>query len=165
MRIEHQESKLPTRIYKVLTKSSRETQELAGKLTPLLRSGDVLSLTGDLGAGKTCFTHGLARGLGIEKKITSPTFNLIKEYKNAFSLYHFDVYRLQSLTELMELGYEEYFYGDGVTVIEWGDKIAPLLPPAYLEIEFRRLLEENLREVHIIPRGGDWDERVGRWLS
>ncbi len=156
---------MPTRIYEVLTKSSRETQELAGKLAPLLRPGDVLSLTGDLGAGKTCFTQGLARGLGIEKKITSPTFNLIKEYKNAFPLYHFDVYRLQSPTELMELGYEEYFYGDGVTVIEWGDKIAPLLPPAYLEIEFRRVLKENLREVRIIPRDGDWNERVGRWLS
>ncbi len=151
----------------VLTKSSSETQKLAEMLALFLKTGDTISLTGDLGAGKTCFTQGLARGLGIDRKITSPTFTLIKEYMSTSSLpfYHFDVYRLKSLQEMLDIGYEEYFFGNGITVIEWGDRVAPLLPDDFLEIRFKRLLKENVREIDIIPHGERWKETAEKWLK
>jgi len=151
----------------VFTKSSFETKKLAEKLAPLLRAGDVISLTGDLGAGKTCFVQGLACGLGVNKKITSPTFALIKEYLNSSNIpfYHFDVYRLKSLQEMLDIGYEEYFFGEGITVVEWGDKIAPLLPDEFLEIKFKRLSNENLREISIISHGKRWEETAKNWLK
>ncbi len=152
------------KILKVNTKSVDETQRLGEKLASFLKPGDILSLTGDLGAGKTCFTQGVARGLGIKRRITSPTFNLIKEYKNTLPLYHFDVYRIDTLEEMRDLGYEEYFFGEGITVIEWGDKIRPILPPNLLEIEFKRLLEANEREIHIFIFSQDWINRLSPFL-
>lgn len=159
------ETALSEKTFKIITKSAKETQKLGKKLASLLKPDDVLSLTGDLGAGKTCFTQGIALGLGIKRRITSPTFNLIKEYKTTFPLYHFDVYRINSLEEMEDLGYEEYFFGKGVTVIEWGDKIAPLLPPDHLEIEFKRLLKENEREIYFIVHGKNWTKRLIPFLS
>jgi tRNA threonylcarbamoyladenosine biosynthesis protein TsaE len=149
----------------ITTTSPRETQQLASRLVPFLSAGDVIGLTGDLGAGKTCFTQGLARALGIKGRITSPTFNLIKEYRGRLPLYHFDVFRLESIREMFELDYEGYFFGEGVTVIEWGDKVAPLLPREYLEIEFRRLAKENYRKIRIKPHGAGWQERINKWLK
>lgn len=153
----------------VRTGSPRETKRLAAALSHYLRAGDVISLTGELGAGKTCFTQGLAQSLGIKENITSPTFNLIKEYKNHIPLYHFDVYRLTSPEELYDLGYEEYFYGDGVTVIEWGDKIEELLPDVFLRIEFQRLLDltldDNVREIRISYTGGRWKRILQEWIE
>lgn len=137
---------------------------MARKLASFLKAGDIISLTGDLGAGKTCFVQGLAKGLGIKNRITSPTFNLIKEYKGKIPLYHFDIYRLENLSELINLGYEEYFYGQGITVIEWGDKIRPLLGSEYLEIEFKLKTKMNERIIHISTYGHIWEERVKRWL-
>ncbi|MEW6189136.1 MAG: tRNA (adenosine(37)-N6)-threonylcarbamoyltransferase complex ATPase subunit type 1 TsaE [Actinomycetota bacterium] len=151
--------------FKVVTYSPEETKELARRLAPLLRAGDVLSLTGDLGAGKTCFTQGLGEALGIKRRITSPTFNLIKEYKNTLPLYHFDLYRLDSPLEMLDLGYEEYFFGDGITVIEWGDKVVSLLPSNYLEISFKRLLDENVRELRIFPHGPYWEKATKEWIK
>ncbi len=151
--------------FKIITHSPRETQRLASSLCQYLRAGDVISLTGDLGAGKTCFTQGLAQSLGIRERITSPTFNLIKEYKNSMPLYHFDVYRLAAPDDLFDLGYEEYFYGDGITIIEWGDKIQALLPAVFLRIEFRRLPDENSRELTVSSRGARWEEVVEQWLE
>lgn len=148
----------------IRTHSPHETQSLAASLSSHLKAGDVISLTGDLGAGKTCFTQGLAKSLGIKERITSPTFNLIKEYKNTISLYHFDVYRLKSPDELYDLGFEEYFYGDGITIIEWGDKIEPFLPSAFLRIEFKRSLDENVREINITYQGERWENVVEKWI-
>jgi len=133
-------------------------------LAPFLQPGDVISLTGDLGAGKTCFAQGLARGLKIKRQITSPTFNIIKEYSGILPLYHFDLYRFQSPEQLVELGYEEYFFGEGVSVVEWGNKVSQLFPSAYLEIEFTRLGEKT-RRLTISGRGRRWQERVRRWLD
>ncbi len=120
------------------TESEAQTRALGAKLAPRLRPGDLLSLTGDLGAGKTRFTQGIAAALGITELVTSPTFTIIKEYPGPLPLYHFDVYRIKSTSEMDPLGYEEYFYGDGATVVEWGDKIEPLLPPDHLTIEIHR---------------------------
>jgi tRNA threonylcarbamoyladenosine biosynthesis protein TsaE len=149
----------------LITNSAEETQNLAASLAPLLKAGDVINLSGDLGAGKTCFTKGVARGLGIKDKVTSPTFNLIKEYMNSFPLYHFDVYRLDGPDELGDLGYEEYFYGTGITIIEWGDKILSLLPEIHLRIEFKRLLDEEARELRISYQEMHWEEIVKNWLD
>lgn len=152
----------------IRTNSPQETQNLAACLSHYLKAGDVISLTGDLGAGKTCFAQGLARSLGIKERITSPTFNLIKEYKNTMPLYHFDVYRLASPSDLYDLGYEEYFYGEGVTIIEWGDKIEPLLPAVFLRIEFHRLVNrvlDDVREIRISHQGERWKNTLQEWVE
>ena len=100
------------------------------ELARQLRAGDVVALIGDLGSGKTTLTKYIAEGLGICEPVTSPTFTIIQEYEGGrLPLYHFDVYRLSGEADLEALGYEEYFYGDGVTVVEWADKISGALPP------------------------------------
>ncbi len=115
--------------------SSKETQYFGEEFGKLLAPGCIIALYGDLGAGKTCFTQGLAKGLKVQEEyITSPTFTLINEYKGVMPMYHFDVYRLCGPEELEELGYEEYFYGRGVSIIEWAEKIEDLLPEDYLKI-------------------------------
>ena len=120
---------------KVITNSPVETRRLGEKLGRLLAPGDLIALTGELGAGKTVLVQGIAAGLGIEDTVTSPTFLIIKEYPGKIPLYHIDAYRLAGPDELLDLGYEEYFFGQGVTVIEWADLILDLLPPAYLRID------------------------------
>lgn len=154
-----------TKTFTITTKSAEETQKLAEKLCPHLSIGDILSLTGDLGAGKTCFVKGLARGLGIGRIVTSPTFNLIREYLGQLPLYHFDVYRIENPSELFNLGYEEYFYGDGVTVIEWGDKISKLIPPNHLAIDFRYFGDTNQRRLEIIPGNIEWETKARKWVK
>ena len=138
--------------------SPEETFDYGSKLAPLLQPGDLISLTGDLGAGKTVFTKGLAKGLGVKENITSPTFIIISEYAGRLPFYHFDVYRLHS-DELTDLGYEDYFYGAGVTVVEWGDKIQDKLPTDYLSIDFTYGKEELKRALEF--RGhGNWQIRI-----
>lgn len=135
----------------IVTSSPQESQELGQQIAALLRPGDVLTLTGDLGAGKTCFTQGIGRGLGIKRPVTSPTFNLIKEYQGKYPLYHFDLYRIEE-EEMTELGYEDYFYGEGITVIEWPEKAGSLLPAERLEIKISRG-EGEKRIFHFFPLG------------
>lgn len=119
-----------------ISKSIDETIGIGEKLAGTLKAGDVVALIGDLGAGKTVFTKGIARGLGVRdtRYVNSPTFVIIKEYKGRLPLYHFDIYRLNKSSELDADLYEEYFYGDGVTVVEWADKIRELLPRKYIEV-------------------------------
>lgn len=148
----------------VITHSPEETRELAKKLAPKLSAGDVINLSGDLGAGKTVFTKGLAKGLEIDEPVTSPTFTIIKEYEGRLPLYHFDVYRLFEPDELDELGVDEYFYGDGVSVVEWGDKVKELLPDVHLEVKMLRLVDENFRRIEISPYGESWQRKVDEWL-
>jgi len=106
-----------------------ETEAFGRRLAAVLKAGDVVALTGDLGTGKTTLTKYIAAELGVQRAVTSPTFTIIKEYTDGrLPLYHFDVYRLESDEEMDELGYEEYFYGPGVTVVEWADKISGCLP-------------------------------------
>lgn len=119
----------------IYIKNENETKkfgiELAGKLTP----GIVISLIGDLGTGKTALTKAIAEGLGITDIITSPTFNIVKEYDSGrLPLYHFDVYRIGDVDEMYELGYEEYFYGNGVSIVEWADLIEELIPENAIHI-------------------------------
>ncbi|WEG17214.1 tRNA (adenosine(37)-N6)-threonylcarbamoyltransferase complex ATPase subunit type 1 TsaE [Alkalihalophilus pseudofirmus] len=116
----------------IKTTSPEETAQLAERVGELVQAGDVLTLEGDLGAGKTSFTKGLAKGLGVTRVVSSPTFTIIKEYKGRIPLYHMDVYRLDEGAE--ELGLEEYFEGEGVSVIEWASIIREQLPNDRLDI-------------------------------
>jgi|NGEPerStandDraft_6_1074524.scaffolds.fasta_scaffold09220_4 tRNA threonylcarbamoyladenosine biosynthesis protein TsaE len=135
----------------IISVSADQTWEIAHFIGGKLRKGDVLALSGELGSGKTCFTGGLARGLGVDEKyqITSPTFTLINEYPARFNkLYHFDVYRLNSYSEFEDLGYEEYFCSDGIVVIEWAEKIVQILPADTFFINFK-YIDENRRKIII----------------
>jgi tRNA threonylcarbamoyladenosine biosynthesis protein TsaE len=111
------------------TYNPAETEAFGEKMGREAKAGQVYCLSGDLGVGKTVFTKGFAKGLDITEHVTSPTFTIINEYEGRLPLYHFDVYRVYDEDELFELGYEEYFYGEGVCVVEWADLIEDLLPP------------------------------------
>jgi len=121
----------------IRTTSPEETTALGEELGKLLAPGDVVALYGDLGAGKTTLTRGIAVGLGLAADIQSPTFTLIHEHPGAIPLYHIDLYRLSNEREAESLGVEEYVYGDGVTVIEWGEKVQSILPAERLDITVR----------------------------
>lgn len=136
--------------YKVNTSSPEETMALAERLGRLVWSGAVLTLEGNLGAGKTHFTKGLAKGLEVKRTVNSPTFTIIKEYKGRLPLYHMDVYRVCDGDE--ELGFDEYFYGEGVTVIEWASLIKEQLPSERLEIEITHQGEFG-RKIIFTPKG------------
>ena len=124
--------------------SPEETFAIGKEIGEQLKPGDVYCLIGDLGVGKTVFTQGLAKGLGIEEPINSPTFTIIQEYhEGRIPLYHFDVYRIGDVSEMDELGYEEYFYGDGACLIEWGNLIEEILPKETVTITIEKYLEKG----------------------
>lgn len=138
------------------TNNAEETRNLAKSIAEKLTSGSVLTLEGDLGAGKTTFTKGLALGLGINRNVNSPTFTIIKEYKGGrLPLYHMDVYRLEDEAE--DLGFDEYFQGDGVTVVEWAHLIESQLPLERIDISIKYIDETN-RELMMTPYGKFYDE-------
>ncbi len=116
------------------TRSVEQTRDLAEALAPLARPGDVVVLAGDLGAGKTAFVQGFGRGLGITERITSPTFTLVHVYEGRLPVHHLDVYRLEQLSEALDLGLPEMLDDGGVVLIEWGEAILPVLPHDYLEV-------------------------------
>ncbi|SEI13109.1 tRNA threonylcarbamoyladenosine biosynthesis protein TsaE [Halobacillus karajensis] len=122
-------------VFEWKSSSVEETQRVAEQLGERLRPGDVLTLEGDLGAGKTTFTKGLGKGLGVKRTINSPTFTIMKEYQGRVPFYHMDVYRLEDSDE--DLGFDEYFDGDGVTVVEWAQFIEEFLPKERLDITIR----------------------------
>ena len=116
-----------TRVYE--TASPEETMQIGQKMGEEARAGLVISLDGDLGVGKTVFTKGVALGLGISESVVSPTFTIVQEYEGGrLPMYHFDVYRIDDPDEMYEIGYEEYFYGEGVTLVEWATLIGELMP-------------------------------------
>lgn len=122
---------------KIVSNSAKETKDIAQKLAKFLLPGNVIALVGNLGSGKTTFVKGLAAGLGCrESDVLSPTFVLMHQYQGRLTLNHFDLYRLKDIRQLEDTGYEEYFYGSGITVIEWADKIKESLPKEYLEVKF-----------------------------
>ncbi len=123
------------RIYTVITNNPEETIELGKKLGNILNKGDLIAVNGELGTGKTCLIKGIAIGLKSREDASSPSFSIIKEYSAKIPIYHFDLYRLRKSEDIEELGYEEYFYGEGITLIEWADKIENYLPEKLLLIE------------------------------
>ncbi|MFZ5944416.1 MAG: tRNA (adenosine(37)-N6)-threonylcarbamoyltransferase complex ATPase subunit type 1 TsaE [Bacillota bacterium] len=143
----------------VITKQEKETEYVGQRMAKYLEPGDFIALIGQLGAGKTVFSKGIARGLGIEEDITSPTFTIIHEYTNGrIPLFHMDVYRLKDVQEMDDLGYEEYFYGNGVTVVEWADIIRDILPAEHLALVFNQ--GEEGREICFYPQGEKYKRLV-----
>ncbi len=131
----------------LLSRSPQETRAVGERLGARLGPGAVVACIGELGAGKTCFLQGLARGLGVRGPVTSPTFVLINQYRGRLPVYHLDAYRTASLRELADLGIEEMLRGDGVTMIEWADKLLPLLPPRTITVTITGLGDEPRRIV------------------
>ncbi|MTI80290.1 MAG: tRNA (adenosine(37)-N6)-threonylcarbamoyltransferase complex ATPase subunit type 1 TsaE [Firmicutes bacterium] len=139
--------------------SPEETRRVGELLGQLAKPEDVLCLYGDLGAGKTHFSQGVAKGLGVEEYVNSPTFTLINEYQGHYPFYHMDVYRLGDADDMADLGYEEYFYGEGVTLIEWADVVKEVLPDSRLDIEITSLGETE-RQLRFIPVGSRFENLV-----
>ena len=139
-----------------------ETQALAGALAPLLRAGDLLLLSGDLGAGKTAFTQGLGRGLGVTDPITSPTFTLANEYDGArLRVHHLDVYRMESMAEVFDVDLPDLLDDDAVVVIEWGEAIVASVPADYLAVELLLGDGDDDRILHLRAVGPSWARRWG----
>ena len=145
---------------KLITKSVEETLEIGEQLGKLLNKGNIVCLSGDLGAGKTAFTKGIAKGMGVFDYVTSPTYTIINEYEGRLPLYHFDVYRLNNVEEMYELGYEEYFFGDGVVVLEWADIVRDIIPGERLWITILNTKGDNSREIIMEPTGEAYNNIV-----
>ena len=140
--------------YELNLYSAEETQQFAERLGGMLKPGSLLLLEGDLGAGKTTFTKGLAKGLGVKRTVNSPTFTIIKEYQGSMPLYHMDVYRIGGSYE--DLGFDEYFEGEGVSVVEWAHLIEEQLPAERLEL-FIYHRGESERQLVIKPVGDRYE--------
>ena len=136
----------------VESQSPDHTFLLGEFLGAIAAPGDIYCLSGDLGAGKTVFARGVANGLGVTGRVASPTFTLINEHPGRIPFYHMDVYRLGGPDEMADLGYEEYFYGQGVTLLEWAGVVAELLPEERLEINILQTGDDS-REISFVPRG------------
>lgn len=135
-----------------ISNSEEETIEIAKHIGAKAEKGQVYCLVGDLGVGKTVFTKGFAKGMGIEEHITSPTFTIVNSYEGSkMPLYHFDVYRIQDIEEMDEIGYEEYFYGDGISFIEWANYIEELVPEDAIWLYIKKDLSKgyDYREIFI----------------
>ncbi len=142
------------------TRSSEETFSLAARVGTILRAGDVVALAGDLGMGKTVFAKGLACALGVDEVVVSPTFTLVREYEGRVPLVHVDVYRLDHLQELHDVGFDELLGGRAVTVVEWGDRVGALLPVERLDVLLTPGDGDDDRLVTFVPAGRSWAVRV-----
>lgn len=138
------------------TRSSEETRSLAARVGTILRAGDVIALAGDLGMGKTVFAKGIARALDVDEEVVSPTFTLVREYDGRLPLVHVDVYRLDHLQELHDVGFDELLGGGAVTVVEWGDRVSALLPADRLDVWLAAGDDDDDRVVTFVPAGRSW---------
>jgi tRNA threonylcarbamoyladenosine biosynthesis protein TsaE len=153
---------------RLVSHSPAQTRKIAATVAGALRLGDVVALTGELGAGKTCFVQGAAAALGVQGRVTSPSFVLRREYQGQMPILHLDVYRLSTLQEVLDIGYHEVLDHDWVTFIEWGDAMDPLLPVDHLEVEIRlpepvgpcQDVDAELRLLVICAHGDDWAKRM-----
>ena len=154
------------------TNSAEGTRAVAEAIGTLLEPGDVVSLTGDLGAGKTAFVQGAARALGVAEPVLSPTFTLVREYEGTTRVYHLDVYRLDRLQDVLDLGFDEMLDLGGIVLIEWGDAIQALLPESYLQVELTMPHDEpeTVRRLVADAQGPGWalrwerlEQLVGPW--
>lgn len=147
---------------KIISTSVQETIRIGRRIASKLKPGDIVCLFGQLGSGKTVLTKGIASSLGIRKEnCISPTFILVRQHrvKNNFFLYHFDLYRVDSVEEIIDLGYEEYFYGEGITVVEWADRLNGLMPKEYLKIELA-CLRDSRRKIELSAFGRRYEDMI-----
>ena len=143
---------------KIYLDGEEQTKEIGYRLGKLLTPGSVICLIGDLGAGKTTMTQSLAKAIGVDDYITSPTFTIVNEYEGNMPLYHFDVYRIGSSEEMYDIGYDEYINSDGVCIIEWANLIEDILPEEYLHIELK--YKDMSREMILNPVGKRYEKLV-----
>lgn len=142
-----------------LIDSLEKTLDLGYQIGKLVNPGDIICLTGDLGTGKTHLTKGIAKGMQIDDYITSPTFTIVNEYEGRLKLYHFDVYRVNDPDEIAAIGFDEYIFGDGVSVIEWSNYIEDLIPEEHLSINISKIynINENFRKIEINYKNKRYD--------
>ena len=139
------------------TRSAMETYQLGVELGKKAQKGQVYTMVGDLGVGKTVFTQGLAEGLGITEPISSPTFTIVQEYdEGRLPFYHFDVYRIGDISEMDEIGFEDYVYGEGVSLIEWANLIEEILPKNRVDITIEKDLTQGFDYRKITIEGSEW---------
>lgn len=135
-----------------ISNNPEETKHIAGQFAQTLKAGDVAAFFGELGSGKTTFIAGICEALAVKGDVTSPTFTLIHEYSGRLPIYHFDFYRIEHAQDIWQLGWEDYFYGDGLCLIEWADRILDFLPPKRIEIHLRNRFDlgaPNRRDIQI----------------
>ncbi|MCT4784661.1 MULTISPECIES: tRNA (adenosine(37)-N6)-threonylcarbamoyltransferase complex ATPase subunit type 1 TsaE [Exiguobacterium] len=149
-------------MYTLITHSAAETQAVAEKLAARVTAGTVITLNGDLGAGKTTFTQGFGKGLGVKRNVNSPTFTIMKQYQGRLPLYHMDVYRLEDTGD--DIGLEEYINGDGVAIVEWSNLIESSLPTERLAITIERVGDEE-RRLTFAPVGQKYETIVQEVLA
>jgi tRNA threonylcarbamoyladenosine biosynthesis protein TsaE len=143
-------------------RTAEDTREVGEAMSASLRARDAVVLTGELGAGKTTFVQGVARGLGIEDQVSSPTFTLVKEYRGILDIAHVDVYRLERVQDVVDLGLDELGDGEGVLIVEWGDAVEDLLPDERLRVELTTEdLVSDVRRLRVSALGASWQERWG----
>ena len=133
---------------KVITSNSKQTKDLGNKLARKLRQGSLVALSGSLGSGKTTMIKGICQGLGVKELVRSPCFVIMTQYKGKLPIYHFDLYRLKNPEELHTIGYEEYFYGEGICLVEWAEKAEGFLPEQRIDV-FLKIISESEREIKI----------------
>jgi tRNA threonylcarbamoyladenosine biosynthesis protein TsaE len=147
----------------VCTRSAEQTAALGERVADLLVGGDIVVLTGDLGTGKTVFAKGIGRGLGVTEPVVSPTFTIVREYEGRVPLQHLDVYRLDHLQEVIDLGLDELLDGHAVTVVEWGEAVSALLGPDRLEVLLSvappEEADDDTRVIELRPAGPSWEAR------
>ena len=143
-------------------RTAEDTREVGEAMSASLRARDAVVLTGELGAGKTTFVQGVARGLGIEDQVSSPTFTLVKEYRGILDIAHVDVYRLERVQDVVDLGLDELGDGEGVLLVEWGDAVEDLLPDERLRVELTTEDRvSDVRRLRVSALGASWQERWG----
>ncbi|HEU4480743.1 MAG TPA: tRNA (adenosine(37)-N6)-threonylcarbamoyltransferase complex ATPase subunit type 1 TsaE [Actinomycetota bacterium] len=150
------------------TRSPEETRIVGAALAPTLLPGDVISLAGDLGSGKTVFVQGLATALGAIGRVTSPSFTIVHEYRARYPIVHLDVYRLDSFQEVLDLGFEEFLDPEAILVLEWGDAVEPLLPRSHLKIELTRSADTEREDERLLlfrPRSDEWVRKVFNMMN
>lgn len=144
----------------ITTDSPQETRKIGERLAKKCKGGEIICLSGNLGAGKTTFVKGIARGLKIdEKNVNSPTFVIMNVYEGRVPLYHFDFYRLEDPKEIGGIGYDEFLYGHGVAVIEWSERFGPLMPPEYLSVELSDAGEQS-RVLKFMAHGNKYQDLI-----
>jgi tRNA threonylcarbamoyladenosine biosynthesis protein TsaE len=144
----------------LMAASAEDTRAIGGAVGTALLAGDVVSLTGDLGAGKTTFVQGAAVALGVQQPVLSPTFTLVREYRGRIPVHHVDVYRLERLQDVLDLGFDEMVDGGAVVFVEWGDAIDPLLPEDHLDVAISIPSDEEGRALRLSSPNGAW---AARW--
>jgi tRNA threonylcarbamoyladenosine biosynthesis protein TsaE len=142
-----------------ISNSAETTQEIGAAIAKFLGKGDIISISGELGTGKTCLIRGMVRAIGGGQDVTSASFTLLSVYASSIPVYHFDAYRLEDPAQAIKIGLDDYMFGNGITIIEWGNRISNILPDGCLFIEIEYLSDEE-RRITVFSDSKDWQDRL-----